>query len=309
MLKRVQVFFACHRRALLGSLSALCRTPLATMMTLTVIAVALTLPALFWVLTENMKQLTSSWQQGGHVSLYLHTPLAAPEEIALLSRVRRTEGVLDASLKSAAEGLAYLQQQDGLQDLLQYLPENPLPAMIDVTPTTAMDTPEKMAHLFGQLKAYPHVEQAKLDTQWIARLYIILKFVTTLAHALMLFLGFSVVMIIGNTLRLAVHKGQEEVQVLKLIGATDAFIARPFLYSGVWFGLAGAVGALMLIKLFLFSLTPVLHPLLVLYHVSYLALGMSVSQAIWLLGVAMGLGWLGARLSVNRQLELIEPYE
>ena len=292
----------------MGSFRALCRTPLATMMTLTVIAVALTLPALFWMLTGSMKQLTSSWQQGGHVSLYLHKPLAASDEIALLSRVRRTEGVLDASLKSAAEGLAYLQQQDGLQDLLQYLPENPLPAMIDVAPTAAMDTPEKMARLFGHLKAYPHVEQAKLDTQWIARLYIILRFVTTLADALMLFLGFSVVMIIGNTLRLAVHKGHDEVQVLKLIGATDAFIARPFLYSGVWFGLGGAIVALILIKVFLVSVNPVLHPLLLLYHVSYFALGISLSQAVWIVGAAMGLGWLGARLSVNRQLERIEPY-
>ena len=125
----------------------------------------------------------------------------------------------------------------------------------------------------------------------------------------MLLLGFAVVMIIGNTLRLAVHKGHEEVQVLKLIGATDAFIARPFLYAGLWFGLMGAVGALMVIKLFLLSLTPIFHQLLLLYHVNYPVLSFSMGQAMTLMGVAMGLGWLGARLSVNRQLALIEPYE
>ena len=309
MLGAVGVFLACHRQAFISSAKTLCRTPLATVMTLIVIAIALTLPALFWVLTSNVKHLTSSWQQGGHISLYLHVPLAEPEEQALLARVRRTNGVAVASFKSAADGLAELQQQEGMEDLMQYLPENPLPAVIDVTPTEKMNSPEKMAQLFGQLKAYAHVEQAKLDMQWIARLHIILRFVTLLMQALMLLLGFAVVMIIGNTLRLAVHKRHEEVQVLKLIGATDAFIVRPFLYSGLWYGLGGALGACLLIQLFLWSLTPVLQQLLMLYQVSYPALGLSFLQALVLMGVAMGLGWLGARLSVKRQLALIEPYE
>ncbi|OGV46405.1 MAG: cell division protein [Legionellales bacterium RIFCSPHIGHO2_12_FULL_42_9] len=309
MLNKINTFISCHIRALLGSLKALCRTPIATMMTLTVVAIALTLPALFWVLTNNMKQLPFNWSQGGHISLYLHTPLALPEETALLSRVQQTEGVLNASLKSAAEGLTYLQQQDGLHDLLQYLPENPLPAVIEVVPTeVAMATPLKIAHLFNQLKIYPHVEQAKLDMQWVTRLYGILTLVTKLSQMLLLFLGFTVVMIIGNTLRLAVHTGHKEVQVLKLIGATDAYIARPFLYLGLWFGLFGAMGALILIDLFLVGLTPLFRHVLMLYHISSRGLVMSFYQVMCLIGWAMLLGFVGARFSVNRQLACIEPY-
>jgi len=170
-----------------------------------------------------------------------------------------------------------------------------------------LNTPEKIASLFHQLKAYPHIEQAKLDMQWVARLCTMLGFVSVLSKSLMLLLGFAVVMIIANTLRLSVHKCHEEVQVLKLIGATDAYIARPFLYSGLWFGFIGAVVALALMQLFLLSVSSVLHQLLELYHIQDAALSFTWIQAITLIGVAMGLGWLGARISIRRQIALIEP--
>lgn len=307
MLKRIRMQLLGHRQALVSSMKALCDTPLATCMTLTVIAISLTLPALFWLLSTNIKQLTSGWQQGEHISLYLQVSLSEAEQSALLQKVRQTEGVAVATLISAREGLVQLQQQEGLRDVSQYLETNPLPAVIDVLPAPLLNTPEKIQALFQQLKAYPHVEQVKLDMQWIARLYAILGFVTALAKAFMMLLGFAVVMIIGNTLRLAVHKRHEEVQVLKLIGATDAYIARPFLYSGLWFGFIGALFALLLMKLFVLSLSSVFHELLILYHIQYVALSFSWIEAFYLVCIAMGLGWLGARLSIKRQLALIEP--
>lgn len=307
MLKRIRMQLMGHHQAMVSSIKALCDTPLATCMTLTVIAISLTLPALFWLLSTNIKQLTADWQQGEHISLYLHVSLSEAEERDLLKQVRQTDGVASAVLISAREGLAQLQQQEGLRDVSQYLETNPLPAVIDVIPAPSLDTPEKIAVLFQQLKVYPHVEQAKLDMQWIARLYAILGFVTALAKAFMLLLGFAVVMIIGNTLRLAVHKRHEEVQVLKLIGATDAYIARPFLYSGLWFGFIGAMFALVLMKLFVMSLSSVFHELLILYHVQYVAMSFSWTEAFYLVCIAMCLGWLGARLSIKRQLALIEP--
>ena len=299
-------FLNHHLQAARTSLNFLCRTPLATMMTVLVIAITLVLPALFWVFTDNMEQLTANWQRGGHVSLYLAPSLPSADEVALLVRVRGTVGVGHASLKSAAEGLSELQQQEGMQDIMNYLPDNPLPAVIDVVPALDVDTPEKMEQLYLQLKSYPSVEQAKLDMQWVTRLYALLGFVSTLAHGLMLLLAFAVVLIIGNTLRLAIHNRYDEIQVLKLIGAKDSYILRPFLYAGIWYGLAGSIVAALLVNIIMLSLTVAANQLAAVYQMHYSLVGLSIRQLSLMILSAIILGWFGAYLSVKRQLSVIE---
>jgi cell division transport system permease protein len=309
MLNKIQALFSYHLQAASSSLNLLCRKPLATMMTVVVIAIALTLPALFWVFTDNLAQLTKSWQRGGHISLYLKPALSNTEESAFLEEVRGAEGVGSVSLKSAAEGLAELQQQEGMHDIMRYLPENPLPAVIEVIPAFAMNTPSQMEQLYARLKAYPQVEQAKIDMDWINRLHAILGFVRKAAHALMALLACAVVLVVGNTLRLAIHNRYEEIQVLKLIGATDPYIARPFLYSGIWYSLAGAIFAVLFVNLLMLSLAVAAKQLATVYQMHYPITGLSVRQAYLLVLVAIVLGWLGARLSVKRQLASIEPYK
>lgn len=308
MLKNFRSLISYHLQAASNSLNLLCRKPMATMMTVIVIAIALTLPALFWVFTDNLEKLTTHWQRGGHISLYLKMPLSSADETTFLERVRATEGVGNAILKSSAAGLAELQQQEGMHDIMRYLPENPLPAVIEVIPALAVNKPFQMEQLFTRLKAYPQVEQAKLDLEWITRLHAILGFATKTAHALMALLASAVVLIIGNTLRLAIHNRHEEIQVLKLIGATDPFIARPFLYSGIWYSLAGAILAVFFVNIFMLSVAVAVKQLASVYQMHYPIMGLSVKQAYLLVFVSTILGWLGARLSVKRQLASIEPY-
>lgn len=308
MLKNLRTLSAYHLQAANSSLNLLCRKPLATMMTVIVIAIALTLPTLFWVFTDNLEQLTINWQRGGHISLYLKSPLSEAEQAAFVARVRATEGVGNVILKSSEDGLAELQQQEGMHDIMRYLPENPLPAMVDVIPALAINTPAQMEQLFARLKAYPQVEQAKLDMQWITKLHAILGFATKIAHALMALLASAVVLIIGNTLRLAIHNRHEEIQVLKLIGATDPYIARPFLYTGMWYSLAGAIMAVLFVNIFMLSVAVAVKQLAAAYQMHYPIMGLSVKQAYLLVIVSTMLGWLGARLSVKQQLASIEPY-
>lgn len=308
MLKNLRTLSAYHLQAANSSLNLLCRKPLATMMTVIVIAIALTLPTLFWVFTDNLEQLTVNWQRGGHISLYLKSPLSEAEQAAFVARVRATEGVGNVILKSSEDGLAELQQQEGMHDIMRYLPENPLPAMVDVIPALAINTPAQMEQLFARLKAYPQVEQAKLDMQWITKLHAILGFATKIAHALMALLASAVVLIIGNTLRLAIHNRHEEIQVLKLIGATDPYIARPFLYTGMWYSLAGAIMAVLFVNIFMLSVAVAVKQLAAAYQMHYPIMGLSVKQAYLLVIVSTMLGWLGARLSVKQQLASIEPY-
>lgn len=308
MLKKSRSFFTYHLQAATQSLNSLCRKPLATMMTVIVIAITLTLPALFWVFTENLSQLTAGWQQSGQISLYLKTGLTEREQLALLQKVRDTEGVGQASLKSAADGLSELTQQEGMQDIMSYLPENPLPSVIEIVPALAMDSPAKLDVLTQHLETLPQVAQAKLDMAWINRLHVLSGFAANLTKALVSLLALAVVLIIGNTLRLAIHNRHEEIQILKLIGATDPFILRPFLYSGVWYGLAGAVLAVFLVNIFILSLGIAVNQLAVAYQMHYPLTGLSIRQILLLVLFAIILGWLGARLSVKRQLSAIEPY-
>jgi len=144
--------------------------------------------------------------------------------------------------------------------------------------------------------------------EWIGRLDTLLSFASKLSHALLALLALAVVLIIGNTLRLAIQNRQEEIQILKLIGATDPFIMRPFLYSGAWYGLGGAVIAVFLVNVFILSLGMVVNQLAVVYQMHYPLTVLSVRQILLLIVFAIILGWIGARLSVKRQLASIEPY-
>lgn len=303
----LRMWFAHHAQAAGNSLLALCRKPISTVMTVLVIAIALVLPALFWVITDNMARLTVNWQQGGHVSLYLKASLAREAETALLERVQTTVGVGHADLTTPAEGLLELQKQEGMKDIMRYLPENPLPAVIEVLPALDVNTPAKLEQLHLLLKSYPGVEQAKLDMQWVSRLHAILSLTAKCTEGLMVLLSVAVLLIIGNTVRLALHHRYEEIRVSKLVGAKDSYILRPFLYSGVWYGMAGAILAVGLVDLFLYRLTWVVAQLVSVYDIHYAFIGLSCEQMILLLFSAIFLGWFGAWLSVKRELSGIEP--
>lgn len=308
MLSKLKSLLAYHVQAIIQSLNLLCRKPLASIMTSLVIAIALALPAFFWVFTDNLNQLTQSWQQGGHISLYLKTSLKADAQLQLLKKVQNIQGVGQASIKSSTQGLAELTQQEGMHDIMRYLPENPLPALIEVTPALTIDSPAKLKSLAHQL-ALPGVDEVKLDMEWVSRLHAILQVASKASHALMALLALAVVLIIGTTLRLAIHHRHEEIQVLKLIGASDLFILRPFLYSGVWYGLSGALLAILMVNIFILGLGIVMNHLAVVYQMHYPLTGLSIRQILPLILFAIILGGLAAHLSVKRQLMSIEPYK
>ena len=307
MLTKLRTLVAYHVQAALSSLVCLCRQPLATGMTVVVIAITLTLPALLWIFTNNMAELTSSWKRGGHVSLYLDTTASVNDYSSLLARVQKTEGVGEAILKTPAEGILELQRQEGMQDLMLNLPDNPLPAVIDVVPSPNITTPIQLESLYGRLKSLPGIDDARLDMQWMSRLYALLNVMERMTQGLMLLLASAVVFIICNTLRLVIHKRQEEIRVLKLIGASDPYIVRPFLYSGLWYGFTSAILAVIFVSLFMLSLRFVLNQLVEAYQMHFPVIGLSTSQALLLIMIATLLGWLGARVSVKRQLAAIEP--
>ncbi len=308
MLNNWRSFLTYHLQAASNSLSLICQKPIETSLTVVVLAIALTLPTLFWVFINNFEKIATNWQRGGYISLYLKPSLSASEEVNFLERLRKMETVGSVNLKSPAEGLAELQQQEGMQDIMRYLPENPLPTAIEVIPALGFTKPFQLDQLYLRLKAEPQVEQAKLDRQWITKLQAILGFATKIEQALMALLGLAVILIIGNTLRLAIHNRSEELRVLKLVGATDSFITRPFLYTGMWYSLMAAILALLFVNIFMLTLTLALKQLALAYQMHFPLILLSVKQAYLLVLTAVFLGWLGAKISVKNQLAFIEPY-
>lgn len=307
MLKRLQALLIYHYQAATQSLNYVCNKPMATLMTSIVIAIALALPTLFWVFTANFDKLTADWQRGGHISLYLKPGVTEAEQQQVMQKVRDTEGVSQVALKSSTEGLSELTKQEGMRDIMRYLPENPLPAVIDVVTALAVDSPAKLDLLSKQLETIGHIDQAKVDMEWVTRLDALLGFAIKFAHALLALLALAVVLIIGTTLRLAIHSRHEEIQVLKLIGAKDPFIVRPFLYSGIWYGAVGAIFAVFLVNIFILSLGSAINQLAIAYQMHYPLSLLSMRQILLLVTFAIILGWIAARMSVKRQLASIEP--
>ena len=308
MLSAIRRLISCHVQAAILSFNQLLKKPMATLLTIVVIAISLALPALLWTFTDNLGRVTANIHRGGNISLYLKTQLSTEEQQAFLNQIRSLPGVGQATLKPPQEGLAELAGQNGMGDIINLLPENPLPAMITGVPAIAFNEPSKIEHLYQQLKTSSEVELAKLDMKWVNRIDAIFDFAQQLSKTLMLLLALAVILVVGNTMRLAIYTRHEEIQILKLIGATDPFILRPFIYSGIWYGVIGAIIAVLLVNITILSLGLAVNKLAFVYQISYPLHGMTSKQTLQLLGFAIILGWLGARLSVKRQLANIEPY-
>lgn len=297
-------YWSAHKHAAREGLDTIRQKPLHHLMTIAVISLTLVFSLLLYLLIHNVANMAGNWQQGGHITLYLQSS-KTPQ--VLLDKLRTNTGIQEYTFKSPEQGMQELMQQEGMQDLMQYLPENPLPAAVEITPSSIIDTPEKLEALFQELQQLPEVEQVKLDKDWAGRLHTLFTFSANLTLVLMGLLALAVLSITGNSLRLTIHSRQQDIQVLKLVGATDAFILRPFLYQGVGYGLAAALLAYVLVTGLLYSVEKVVYSLFLDYKINYSLQGLTVGQILILFGVASILGWFGARLSVKRQLVLIEP--
>ncbi len=307
MLGRGHQLLRRHLQAMHRSVAAFKRAPWTTMVTVLVIALTLILPLLFWLLMGQLKPVMHEWRQGKAITLYLDTSFKDANKVDLMGRIEATQGVESAVFISADQNLAELEKQDGMEDIRRYLPENPLPSMIEVMPTRLIDTPEKIEQLYQVLKKYPSVEQAQLNRDWVSKLHAMLVFLIRFTWLLGILFSAMVIFIIRNLLRLAAYEHHDEIQVLKLIGATDAFILRPFLYTGACLGALGALGAFLGGHLILSSLNHALLGLIAPGFGVSLAVGFSIQDLLWCVLFGFGLGWVGAYLPLKHQLKHIEP--
>jgi len=304
---RLKMLVRLHKIEARRGIADIFANPLSNLMTVLVIAIALALPAGLQILLQNAKSLSNNWDGASRISLYLHTNIDEKQINQVAERARKETGVAEIQVISQAQALEDFKQASGFASALAQLDSNPLPPVLVVQPMASHASPQASELMLAQFKTYPEVELAQLDLDWVRKLYAMLQLAEKAASALALALALAVLLIVGNTIRLSVQNRRDEIEVVKLVGATDAFIRRPFLYTGFWYGFLAGLTCWIILSLSLAWLEePVAH-LAGLYQSQFQLTGLDFTQSLQLLGLACILGLLGSWLSVGRHIRQIEP--
>jgi len=294
-----------HKKHFIGSLRSILNRPMSNLMTIMVIAISLTLPAVLYLLTINGANLTKSWQTSHSLSVYVNNQLSQSELNELANSIELSTGAKITEIISATQAMQELSKNSDLDLLTEALDENPLPHTIVVSPENP--EAENLKNLSISISGLNNVESVQYDNEWILKLSNILRFINRMTLFLSIILAFGLVLIVGNTIRLQIQNQRNEIEVKKLIGASDRFVRRPFLYLGFWYGLLGALVAWILLLVFQFLSYSPLKNLLDIYASQHQLSGFGIKESFSLLAIGSILALLGAWMTANSTLRQIEP--
>lgn len=298
-------YFQQHQSVAVDSLSRLLQEPGSSILTWSVIGIALALPLCLLLFLQNLQQLNTSLDDASNISLFMTANISAAELEQSSTQILAMAEVEAVSIITAEQALTEFQASSGFGDALQGLDQNPLPAVLIVTPGRQdFDLLPRLATTLGNMDT---VDSALIDLEWIGRLYGILALAERITSGLGLLLCLGVVLAVGNTVRLAIENRRDEIVVVKLVGGTDAYVSRPFLYTGIWFGVGGGIIAGLLSVTAFLLLSGPFTGLMALYDSEFSLSWLGVSDLLTLLIIAGALGLAGAWLSVIRHLRQIEP--
>ncbi|WP_411359915.1 permease-like cell division protein FtsX [Pseudidiomarina salilacus] len=305
--RRFFMFFVHHAQQAVGSLGQLARYPFASLMTMAVLGLSLTLPATLYVIVKNTDNVGADFQQASEITLFLHKDLTAQEVQTFAKRIDLSPEIESATLIDKRQGLADFRARSGFGDALDTLQENPLPDVLRVIPRENYRSAAAAQQLLQQLEQEREVEQARLDVDWLERFTAIVDLVRDAFLALALLLCVAVVLIVGNTIRLNISSKRDEIMVMKLVGATDAYIQRPFLYTGIWYGLVGGVITWLATAVLIMWLSGAVRDIAELYDSQFTLTGLNLTEMAVVWGIAVGLGLVGSYIAVRKHVTAIEP--
>ena len=300
-----QAWIEAHRASLLDSLRRLGKQPIGSFFTCLVMAVALSLPMGLSLLLNNVERLGGSWQRAAQISLYLKLDASSDQGEQLSNQIKGMAGVADAEFISREKALEEFQQQSGLGEALKELPDNPLPGVVLVTPNEVDKT--ALEALRERLAELPDVQQAQLDLVWVERLAAILKLGDRFVFGLTVLLVSALLLVIGNTIRVHIENRRIEIEVIKLVGGTDSYVRRPFLYMGALYGFGAGVLSWGVLAFGLNWLNDAVTGLAGLYGSNFALAGVPVADGLSLLLGAVLLGYIGAWIAVARHLRELSP--
>jgi cell division transport system permease protein len=298
---------ARHAQVIFESLGRLYRNGLATWMTAMVIGIALALPASLYVLLANLDRLSGAWEGQAGLSVFLKDRIKTDTATDVADRVRAWPEVAEVTVVTPEQALEEFSRRSGFAEVLATLEENPLPVVLLVSPTVNHTDPLSAGALQERLRQLPETDLVQLDLQWVQRLAAILETARRAVLLVSALLGLAVLLMVGNTIRLEIQNRRDEIVVAKLIGATNAFVRRPFLYSGIWYGVLGAALAWLVVELGFWLLEAPVQRLVGLYQGSFELQTQPGRLLLVLLGAGISLGLLGSWLAVGRHLKAVEP--
>ncbi len=303
---RLSAWILHHLQSMIFSLGKLYRSPTSTLMTIAVIGITLTLPGGFYLLLKNIENISGDLKSSTQISLYLDMELSLDKAQTLTKELNTNPNISNTELTTRNQALEDFKIHSGLGESIEHLKENPLPHTIMVQPAADLDA-LNIKTLLSKLEAMPEVDIAKLDTEWLERLYTIIEIAKRTVIIISLLFSFAVLLTIGNTIRLDIQSRYQEIIVTKLIGATNAFIRRPFLYGGIWFGLFGGLLSWIIIELSAIAISKPFAYLNHLYQSNFELMTFSLFDFIILITSSTLLGLAGSWLAVARHLNDIEP--
>lgn len=298
----MSAWFAQHLTALRDALRRLLAMPLNTLLSLLVIGVALTLPTAGWLTIENLRKLTGDTPGVQQISIFLALNASQSEVGEIESRLQQASAG-SWRFVPRAEALKRLQEAEGMAEIIGSLPKNPLPDAFVVTP--ADSRPESLESLATSFSTWPKVAHVQLDSAWVKRLDSLLRLGKLIVMLLAVLFAGALVTITFNTIRLQILAQAAEIEVAKLIGATDTYIQRPLHYFGLLQGALGGLCAALLVTAGSHLLTPPVAELARLYGTSFTLQGLSANDIVVLAAIGGALGWLGAKISALIHLHRI----
>ncbi|MGB7903777.1 MAG: permease-like cell division protein FtsX [Steroidobacteraceae bacterium] len=300
-------WFERHVQTLVGSLGRLWQQPFATMLTIVVIGIALALPACLHVLVQNVRVASGGWNSALDISVYMKPSASLDQAKRAAERIRQRRDVDEVTLIEADAALAEFRRNSGFGAALDALKDNPLPHALVVRPDAEFREASRVQALSNELKKIDGVDIVQLDTEWVSRFNAILDVIRRGVFLAAVLFALGILVIIGNTIRLDIENRRGEIEVTKLVGGSDAFVRRPFLYNGVWYGLAGGLIAGLIVATVVAVLSAPVQRIAGLYGSKFELQGVGfIGWVALLLGGAL-LGWLGSFIVATRELREIEP--
>ncbi len=301
---RLKIYLALQKNSLKASFARIWETPIASSLTILVVAIALALPASFNGLIQNARQPVEALETTSQISLFLKPELSNEAALKLAKKLKQNPALIDASLISKEDGLRELAAYSGFGDALAALNNNPLPAVILVKPRTT--DADSVSRLLIELKTLAEADKVQFDSEWLQKLQALLAIAQRCVTAFSLLLGFGVLFTVGNTIRLELQSRRDEIAVAQLLGATHRFIRRPFIHSGFWYAFLGAGLAWGLANLLILGVRTPANQLAELYGSPYRLSFLRLTDTGILFGSAIFLGIIGAWIVVAYFLREID---
>lgn len=295
------------RYSWLNALADMLRQPLATFLTIMVIAISLTLPSLCYVVWKNVSQAAAQWYPTPQLTVYLDKSLDEQGGQNVVTQLQALEGVDHVNYLSRDQAMSEFRSWSGFSTALDMLEENPLPAVAIITPKIDFEGSDVLTTLRDRVGQVDGIEEVRMDDSWFARLASLTGLVGKIASVIGILMIVSLFLVIGNSVRLNIFARRDTINVMKLIGATDGFIMRPFLNGGIVLGGVGAIISLIMTFLLVWQLGSGVAQVASVFGTQFHIEGLLWEESLLILLLSAMVGWIAAWLATLQHLRHFTP--